>query len=486
MLRGIAPKPLYHLDRTLGEGLERALRAHHRRRLGKIGWGHVFDPAPGDGWATGGAPPRAGNALRVLIDGEESFGAMAEAIAAARSRVDVAGWHIEPDFRLGDDGDTLEDALADAGRRAEVRVLLWGGAPLPPPFRPRRGEATEVEALLNRHRGVTCALDSKERLLHCHHEKIVVVDDAVAFVGGFDFSRLGASRLDASHHPPKEPMGWHDATFRIEGPLVADALAHFRLRWAEVTGEELPEPRPPEPAGDVEAQLVRTVPEGVYRGLDRGEFTILESYVTALTNARELVYLENQFLWSSEVVKILADKLEHPPSDDFRVILVLPAKPTTGNDDTLGQLAVLAEADDGAGRFAACTLYGRDGRRAKPVYVHAKVGIVDDRWLTIGSGNLNNHSLFNDSEVNVMTHDARLARETRLRLWAEHLEVPVDALEGRTPVEIVDEMWIPTAVEQLERREAGAPVTHRLTRLPHVSKRSKRLLGPLQTFLVDG
>ncbi|MDQ4024790.1 MAG: phospholipase, partial [Actinomycetota bacterium] len=120
-MRGIGPQSLYHLDRALGESLERALRAHHRRRLGKIGWGHVFDPAIHSGWATGGAPPRAGNALRVLIDGEESFGAMAEAIAGARSRVDVAGWHVEPDFHLGHDGDTLEGALADAGRRAEVR-----------------------------------------------------------------------------------------------------------------------------------------------------------------------------------------------------------------------------------------------------------------------------------------------------------------------------------------------------------------------------
>ncbi|MDQ3983466.1 MAG: phospholipase, partial [Actinomycetota bacterium] len=60
------------------------------------------------------------------------------------------------------------------------------------------------------------------------------------------------------------------------------------------------------------------------------------------------------------------------------------------------------------------------------------------------------------------------------------------AIADRSAVDVVDHLWIPTAVEQLERRETGAPSTHRLTRLPHVSKRSKRLLGPLQTFLVDG
>jgi phosphatidylserine/phosphatidylglycerophosphate/cardiolipin synthase-like enzyme len=477
-------RPIYHLDRALGEGLERSLRAHHRRRLAKIGWDHVFDPDTE--WAIGGPPPRRGTSLQVLVDGEEAFGAMTDAIASARDHVHVAGWHVEPGFPLpGDHFSTLEGVLADAGRNAHVRVLLWAGAPLPPPFRPRRAEAAAVAARLGRLPGVDTALDSKERLLHCHHEKLVIVDGKIAFVSGFDFSTLGASRLDASNHLPKDPMGWHDAAFRIEGSLVSDVAEHFALRWLETTGEPLPAATPPA-SGAMEAQLVRTVPENVYAGLPNGDFTLLASYVGALRGATRLVYLENQFLWSSEIVKILAEKLRNPPRDDFRLVLVLPSKPTTGKDDTLGQLAVLAEADDGAGRFVASTLHARDGEQTAPVYVHAKVGIVDDGWLTIGSGNLNNHSLFNDSEVNVVTHDAALARETRLKLWAEHLEVAVEDLADRPPADVIDDLWIPTALEQLERREAGRPPSHRLTRLPQVSKRSKRLLGPLQTFLVDG
>jgi len=113
------------------------------------------------------------------------------------------------------------------------------------------------------------------------------------------------------------------------------------------------------------------------------------------------------------------------------------------------------------------------------------VGIVDDAWLTIGSANLNEHSLFNDTEVNIVTHDATLALETRLRLWSEHLELPVERLR-RDPVEIIDELWKPIGNEQLERRTAGRPLTHRLSRLPHVSKRSSRLLGPVSVLLVDG
>jgi phosphatidylserine/phosphatidylglycerophosphate/cardiolipin synthase-like enzyme len=116
--------------------------------------------------------------------------------------------------------------------------------------------------------------------------------------------------------------------------------------------------------------------------------------------------------------------------------------------------------------------------------VHAKVGIVDDRWLTIGSANLNAHSLLNDTELNVVCQDPDLVRDTRLRLWAEHLELARDAVDGADPCALVDERWRPVAMEQLERLRAGAPPTHRLLALPGISRRSRRLLGPL-TGLVD-
>ena len=473
------------MDRALGDGLEWTLRRHHRRRLAKLGWGRAFDPGAGP-WVPGHTPERTGNALGVHVDGEEAFDAISKAVRSARSFVHLAGWHMESDFILNEEtGETLEDLLVEAGSRVDVRILIWGGAPLPPPFRPRRAEAKDLADRLSGHEGVQLAIDSKERLLHCHHEKIVVVDGQLAFVGGFDFTALGASRLDNSRHPPREPMGWHDAAFEIRGPLVADVAQHFAARWQGVTGKSLEETPAPAPAGEVVAQLVRTVPEQIYEAWPKGDFTLLATYIRALRDAQSFIYLENQFLWSSEIVRILADKLARPPSDDFRLLVLLPSKPLTGKDDTLGQLALLAEADGDRGRFLACTLYGRDDNETSPVYIHAKVGIVDDAWLTIGSGNLNNHSLFNDSEVNVVTCDPQLARDTRLRLWAEHLELPRDQVDG-DPAEVMDNVWQPVALDQLQRREAGRSMTRRVARLPHVSKRSKRLLGPLQTFLVDG
>ena len=165
--------------------------------------------------------------------------------------------------------------------------------------------------------------------------------------------------------------------------------------------------------------------------------------------------------------------------------MLLPAKANNGQDDTRGQLAVLAEADDGAGRFLAATVRSLSDGRDDPLYVHAKVGIVDDRWLTIGSANLNAHSLLNDTEMNVVTDDAQLARRTRARLWAEHLELDEAQVASGDPVEIVDRRWRPIAAEQLRRRDAGESPTHRLCMLPGVSRRSRRLLGPLEGLPED-
>ena len=164
---------------------------------------------------------------------------------------------------------------------------------------------------------------------------------------------------------------------------------------------------------------------------------------------------------------------------------MLPAKPNSGGDDTRGVLGELIEADGDKGHLLACTLYARSASLRDPIYVHAKVGIIDDRWLTVGSANLNEHSLFNDTEMNVVTDDANIARETRLRLWSEHLELPAVEIPVDT-TKAIDELWKPISADQLERRNTGRPLTHRLVRLPNVSRSAGRALGPITGLLVDG
>jgi phosphatidylserine/phosphatidylglycerophosphate/cardiolipin synthase-like enzyme len=478
--------PLLAFDKLVGHGVERLVRSHHWRRLRRIGWQRALDPPDGSLWASGEPPSRPGCELEVLIDGAEALPRLAAELRKAESHVHLAGWFLTPDFALVREPVRVElrALLAELAERIPVRVLVWAGSPLPL-FRPDRKDVRGVLDALTSGTKIKAVPDPKERPLHCHHEKICVIDDRVAFVGGIDLTTKAGDRFDSAAHRARGDLGWHDAASLVRGPAVQDVAAHFAQRWLDLTGERLPEPTEQPRTGAVEVQVVRTVPERVYDSLPDGDFRILESYVRALRSAERFVYLENQFLWSSEVVTILLDKIANPPSDEFRLVLLLPANPNDGKDDTRGQLADLIEADDGAGRVLACTLRALGELGPCPVYVHAKIGVVDDRWLTLGSANLNEHSLFNDSELNVVTCDRELAKRTRLRLWAEHLERSELELSAN-PVRVVDELWKPIAREQYERREQGLPPTHRLCLLPGVSRRSRRLFGPLQGLLVDG
>ena len=483
----LLPDTIARVDRVVGRGLERQVRDHHRRRLRKLGHAHVLDPPDDRLWAAGEPPPREGNELEVLIDGEHAIGAICAALKQARSHVHVAGWHVTPAFAIERDGGprrTLRELLAELAERIPVRVLVWAGPPAPV-FEPKRSDVKRVRDELTDGTRIRCVLDARERTMHCHHEKLVIVDDEVAFVGGIDLTWLSGDRWDDTAHPPDRRLGWHDVATRLRGPAVADVAAHFRARWQEVASEPLAPPRPQPPAGETTVQVLRTVPDRTYDFIPCGDFRILEAYVRALRAAQRLVYLENQFLWSTEIVEILAGKLARPPHPDFRLVLLLPARPNNGADTTRGQLGRLVEAAGDSGRLLPATISCHAGARTQPLYVHAKVGIVDDRWLTIGSANLNEHSLFNDTEMNVLTCDAELARRTRLALWAEHLQLPLAEVD-RDPVQVIDEHWRPIAQEQLRLHRAELPRTHRLMELPAVSRRTKRLIGPMRGLLVDG
>ena len=476
--------PLDVADGALGQLVEQLTVSHHRRRLRRVGWTPAIDAPPG-GWAAGDPPPRASNAVEVLIDGAETLAAMASAIADARSHVHVTGWHITPDFALTRDETPtiLQKLLASVAARIPVRVLVWAGAPLPI-LHPWRGDVRKVRDQLLTDSRVQCVLDARERPMHCHHEKTIVVDDRIAFVGGIDLTNFNGDRWDAQNHPSRGAKGWHDVAARITGPAVQDVAENFAMRWQAIAGETLPPVALPPAAGDVEVQIVRTVPDGMYPRLSRGDFRILESYLRALRAAQRFIYLENQFLWSPEILAVLREKLASPPSPDFRLALLLPAKPDSGGDDTRGQLGTLVQADGDGGRLLACTLYAIGAEKDWPVCIHAKVGIVDDTWMTLGSANLNEHSLFNDTEMNLVTHDPRLAQQTRHRLWAEHLQRPINEVSG-DPVDVIERLWKPIAQEQADRRKRGERATHRLTLLPGISRRSRLLLGPLQGLVVD-
>ena len=189
-------------DAMLGESVAKGVASHHRRRLERVGWGRALDPPEGL-WAEGDPPPRGGCSLEVLVDGEEALPRIADEIAAAQSHVWLAGWQFAPSFALRRDGTSDRPSQpAGAGSPSGSMCAFSHGPVLRfRVFRPSRRAVRGMREELCRGTNIQCALDSHERPLHCHHEKTIVIDDRVAFVGGIDLTAENGDRFD-SQRPP--------------------------------------------------------------------------------------------------------------------------------------------------------------------------------------------------------------------------------------------------------------------------------------------
>jgi phosphatidylserine/phosphatidylglycerophosphate/cardiolipin synthase-like enzyme len=256
----------------------------------------------------------------------------------------------------------------------------------------------------------------------------------------------------------------------VRGPAVADLVETFRERWNDRTPLErrgfrlgrikardtqeppVPEALPPiareqVPAGTHAVQVLRTYPvkRPPYPFAPRGERTIARFYSKALSRARSLVYIEDQYFWSEEIAKLFEAALMRAP--ELRIVVVVPRHPDrngriSGPATRIGQLTMMERlAAAGGDRFA---IYDLENERGDAIYVHAKVVVVDDVLAMIGSDNLNRRSWTHDSELSIAVLDEtldersprdpggsgdgarRFARDLRLRLWREHLDVDSD------------------------------------------------------------
>jgi len=141
-----------------------------------------------------------------------------------------------------------------------------------PAFHPTRKEVRAGVQTLTRNTRIRCETDPREHPFHCHHEKTVVVDGELAFVGGIDMTDYAGDRFDTSDHPARRRLGWHDVGTRLRGPAVADVDDHFALRWRELTGQPLDRPPAPAHAGEHTVQVVRTIANGTYDAVPDGEY----------------------------------------------------------------------------------------------------------------------------------------------------------------------------------------------------------------------
>ena len=428
--------------------------------------------------ATDIRPWTQGNQVTPLIDGARYFHALHDALATTEpgDTVYLADFRGDTDEQLSVDA-RIGPTLSELARRG-VRLfgLIWRSQP----DWLDQSEGANAELVRTvAEAGGELLLDARTRRGGSHHQKFVVIrrasrpQDDVAFVGGID---LGFSRRDDGQHrgdpqtmhfpavygrtPP-----WHDVQAAIRGPAVGDIEHTFRERWygstvldlsspvrmlidrayhaGKLVGAELPT-RPPDPpaAGRHAVQVLRTYPARLrrYPFAPLGERSIAHAYRKVFARARRLIYIEDQYLWAPFVAELLAEALRRNP--DLHLIAIVPRYPDKEGVSRLPSLVGREEAirvcrSAGGERFA---IYDVENPVGNPVYVHAKVVVIDDVWAMIGSDNLNRRSWTHDSELSCAVLDAErdpreprdpaglgdsartFARELRLELWREHLD----------------------------------------------------------------
>ncbi|MFN3719003.1 MAG: phospholipase D-like domain-containing protein [Rhizobium rhizophilum] len=390
----------------------------------------------------------------ILIDANDYFTSIRASMMAAKRTIFFVGWDFDASITLGhpkvDDGAPrgVGDFLLWLARRTpglEIRILLWSPAPLASWAR-----LSNLPYLLRWkwNRQISVRLDGKHPLGSSHHQKMLVIDDTVAYCGGIDVT---LDRWDTREHldenpdrrrPNGKPYGpWHDISSRFTGP-AARALGELcRHRWTRAGGkdvpvaESLPTPSDSAPSfsfGTVDLAIARTSP--AYQ--EESAVTEIEQlYLDMINAARRTVYAESQYFASRAIAQAIARRLAEPDGPEF--VLINPVI----SDNWLGQIAMdtararLVESlrrHDKHGRFR---IYHPVTAGGQPIYVHAKLMIVDDQYLRVGSSNINNRSMRFDQECDVALEaggsEDLSSKITNFRndLLAEHLDATPEAVD---------------------------------------------------------
>ena len=383
---------------------------------------------------------RAGRAA-VIIDACDYYRIVRQAMIEAQHRILIIGWDFDPRIMLDRThsdqslGDFLLELATDRPER-QIKILSWRTGALKLAL---RGRAIFWLARLMRTEAIRFVMDGAHPPGCSHHQKIVVIDDSFAICGGIDMT---GDRWDTPAHrdhderrrrPNGAPYGpWHDATMACDAPLAAAVSQLARERWFRATGEKLPALPPRD---DLWPELLKSQFKGCRFAIARtaapfGEWEEIKE-IEALTldliaRARRFIYAETQYFSSPRIAAAIIRRMEEP--DGPEIVLVSPIKADgwleqIAMDATRCRLAQLIGASDATNRFRIFTPKTEGG---DDIYVHAKLMIVDDALLKIGSANMNNRSLGLDSECDLALEagsDAERAALTalRTRLMAEHL-----------------------------------------------------------------
>jgi phosphatidylserine/phosphatidylglycerophosphate/cardiolipin synthase-like enzyme/uncharacterized membrane protein YdjX (TVP38/TMEM64 family) len=392
--------------------------------------------------------------MAFLVDAAAYFAAVRSAITQARRSVHILGWDFDSRIRLvpngADDGyaEELGEFLKEVVKRRRhlhMYVLSWDFAMA---FA-RDREWVPLYKLgwkTHPHPRLEFRLDDKHPMSSSHHQKVVVVDDEVAFVGGLDLTH---GRWDTPEHRPIQPYRRdaqgrlarpnHDIQAVVSGPAAAALGDLCRDRWLRATGRhphyhDVELSSDPWPAAvrpellDVDVAIARTDP-GYLNGTPVQEIRHL--YADAIAAARRTLYLENQYFSSSLLGMALDRRLREANGPEVVVVSRLTEEGWL-EERTMGVLRALLhrrlQRADTHGRYRL--LYPHIPRLQRPnlLNVHSKVLIADDEILSIGSANFNNRSMGFDTECNIAVeargapHIRQAIAGLRHRLLAEHLD----------------------------------------------------------------
>jgi phospholipase D1/2 len=404
----------------------------------------------------------------LLVDGSDYYRAFYHAAQAAERYILISGWQFDSGTALvrGVEAEQAQgkihlldflNELCERKPTLYIYMLAWDYSMI---YSLDREWFQDWHFNQNTNERLKFCYDSGESFDACHHQKFVVIDGSLGFVGGLD---LCASRWDERDHRPDNPLRvnsngiayrtFHDLQSYHVGPVVERLAELFKQRWQTVCGEQLhlaqPEREPRRLAFDASLPLatprvaISRTEVSHSRTNAKPILEIRQLFIDAIDAAERLIYIENQYCSSEALSDALVERMRQHRRRRLQIVMLI-AKDADGLLEQLSISIVQSQIISRLREVAAATGHAfgiyypasiaADGSEV-PTYIHSKLLSVDDRFLSIGSANMNNRSMGYDTELNVAWDDvpgsalSRSIRAARVNLLAEHTGLGSEAFD---------------------------------------------------------
>lgn len=369
----------------------------------------------------------------------------------------------------------LQDLLVEKTKQGvEVKIIVWQPKLIIRllPTAHKRGLSGRVGELEPLERLVEHSKIAKNLMIRVdntaptftsgHHEKFIVIDNKIGFCGGLDLSH---GKWDTNSHDFDNPLRdqnaepWHDVHAMVEGPVVTDLIYHFMQRWTYSITKDIDQAKRikiesafenQNSTGDTEVIALRTWKQLNNKGDDNDGSSIFSWYAAMFNKAKNSIYIENQFSFQSEfITRLLVKRLQE--ERNLKVIVVSPMEPNLPGcicgfvskesiNHVNRNLKRLRKAGGShVNTYCLISQHNVANEKRKQIYIHAKVMIVDDKWITIGSANMDNDGFKNSTEVDLGITSPVLAQQLRVKLWREHLTEAADSSNNSVDLTSFDE-----------------------------------------------